>query len=184
MNRQQRRAAAAARQGADFTALRSAGKFEITDPAATDRLNAAAYPAGFVGRVELLRVVRNREIALVESDRKADVPERVLAETTKPLIVVLGDDDYQSTGPTGWAAVPGLLRWAKGALIHGTGADVPSYRAAIGMALLARRFLLIETDSAHAREWGNALLVQGIPFLGLLPSEGVHPVKPGKLGMQ
>lgn len=133
MNRQQRRAAAAARQGADFTALRAAGGFKIADAGAFDGLIAVAFAAGFVGRVALLRAVRRRETALLEPDRST---------------------------------------------------DVPSYRAAIGMALLARRFLLIETDSAHAREWGNALLVQGIPFLGLLPSEGVHPVKPGKLGMQ
>jgi hypothetical protein len=185
VNRQQCRAAAASvHGGADFTALRTAGVFQITDAVALNRLIAAASSIGFVGRVELLRAVRNREIALLELDRTADVPSRVLREATRPLIALLGDDDYANTGPSGWAAVLRLSRWARAAMIHATGADVPSYRAAIRMALLVRLFLLIETDSAHAQEWGNALLAWGVPFLGLVPSEGAHPILPQQAKMQ
>ena len=74
--------------------------------------------------------------------------------TAVPMIAVLGDDDYASTGPTGWPATRRLFRWAKGAMIHATGADAPSYQAAIRMAIGSRRFLLIETSSDCAAEWG------------------------------
>ena len=69
-------------------------------------------------------------------------------------------------------------------MIHATGADVPSYQMAIGMALLARRFLLIETDTAHLREWGEALLARRVPFISLCPPEGVHPIAPPRSTMQ
>jgi hypothetical protein len=65
---------------------------------------------------------------------------------------------------------------ARGAMVHATGADVPTYRLAIGMALVHRRFLLIETDSAHAHDWGEALHKRRIPALGLVPPDGVHPL--------
>jgi hypothetical protein len=55
---------------------------------------------------------------------------------------------------------------------------------AIGMALLARRFLLIETDTAHMREWGEALLARRVPFITLRPPEGPHPIAPPRSTMQ
>jgi hypothetical protein len=157
---------------------------QIGKPDQIDRLIAACASLGLVGRVELLRSVRAGKIALVEPDRDAVVPLRLLERATRPLVALVGDDDYASTGPTAWPATRRLFRWARGAMIHATGADVPSYQMAIGMALLARRFLLVETDTAHAREWGEALLARRIPFITLRPPEGVHPVAPPRSAMQ
>jgi hypothetical protein len=50
------------------------------------------------------------------------------------LIAIVGDDDYQSSGPAEWPATRRLFRWARGAMIHATGADVPTYQMAIGCA--------------------------------------------------
>jgi hypothetical protein len=149
--------------------------FNIGKPAEIDRLIAACATYGLVGRVELLRAVRRGEIALVEPVRDAVVPLRVLERSTRPQIAIIGDDDYCSTGPTDWPATRRLFHWAKAAMVHASGADVPSYRLAIDMALLAQRFLLVETGTAHMQEWGEALLARKIPFVCLKPTDGVHP---------
>ena len=151
--------------------------FQIGNPDAIDRLISVCADLGLVGRVELLRAVRRGEISLAEPPRDRTVPLKVLERSFRPLIVIIGDDDYASTGPDGWTAVPRVLRWSRGAMVHATGADAPSYQMAIGMALECRRFALIETDTAHARQWGAALIAKRVPFLGLVPCDGgTHPM--------
>lgn len=157
---------------------------QIGQPDRIDRLISLCADLGLVGRVELLRAVRRGEIGTVEPRRDAVVPIKVLERSLRPLIAIIGDDDYDSTGPGQWPATRRLFRWARGAMIHATGADVPSYQMAIGMALQCRRLLLIETDSAHAREWSEALLARHIPFIGLRPPAGSHPVMPPTGAMQ
>ena len=120
--------------------------------------------------VVLFRAVRDGVIALAQAPRGTAVPIKQLDKANRPAIALIGDDDYQSSGPSGWKSMHRLLGWAKGALIHGTGADVPSYAIAIQMALHYRRFLLVETDSAHVREWGDLLRSRDVPFLALCPS--------------
>jgi hypothetical protein len=143
-----------------------------------DRLIAHASTMDLPGRVELLRAAREGMIDLVEIQRKAEAPMRTMERSLRPVIMVLGDDDYAATGPSGWAGWQRLSYWARGAVVHATGADIVSYRMAIGLALVARRFLLIETDSAHAHDWGRALHRRNIPAVGLLPPNGVHPTAP------
>src|SRR4051812_42174861 len=92
-----------------------------------DRLIAHCAALGLSGRVELLRAVRTREIALIESAR--DGVFRMPENLARPVIVLLGDDDYATTGPTGWATTRRLLHWAKAGLVHASGADVTSYQA-------------------------------------------------------
>jgi hypothetical protein len=149
-----------------------------------DRLIIHAAALNLPGRVELLRAVQRGDINLVEPCRDAVVPGRVLKNMARPLVVLLGDDDYAATGPAGWATVPRLLRWASSALVHASGGDVPSYRLAIAMALARPRFLLIETDSAHAAEWDATLSRRRIPCIGLAPPFGVHPVPLSRETMQ
>ena len=153
----------------------SAPVFQIGKPAEIDRLIAAYSDFGLIGRVELMRAVRGGLIGVIEPPREAVVPLRVLEQSTRPQIAIIGDDDYCSTGPTDWPATRRLFRWAKGAMIHATGADAPTYKMAIGMALSYRQFLLIETDTAHMQKWGEALLALKIPFVCLKPTDGVHP---------
>jgi hypothetical protein len=152
------------------------GFYQIGKPEQIDRLIAHAATMNLPGRVELLRAVRAGAINLVEIERRADAPMRAIENSPRPVIMLLGDDDYRSTGPAGWAAWQRLSYWARGAMVHATGADVPSYRLALGLAVVQRRFLMIETDSAHAHDWGSALHRRNIPALGLVPPDGTHPV--------
>jgi hypothetical protein len=156
----------------------------ITKGDDVDRLISAASAMELTGRVELLRAVRRGEITLVECDRQGMPPRRVLEASTRPILAVIGDDDYRSTGPTGWAAARRLQYWARSGMIHASGADVPSYRTAIGMAHVAQRFLLVETDSAHLDEWAASLRKHNVPFIGLRPPTGSHPVAPDRSTLQ
>jgi hypothetical protein len=157
---------------------------QITKGDDIDRLISTAAAMELPGRVELLRAVRRGEITLLEVDRQGMPPGRVLKASTRPAIAIIGDDDYASTGPCGWAAARRFQYWARAGMVHGTGADVPSYRIAVDMALVAWRFLLVETDSAHLDEWGSALRKHGVPFLGLRPPNGSHPVAPDRSTLQ
>jgi hypothetical protein len=157
---------------------------EIGKPDQIDRLIAQCSTLGLPGGVELLRAVRDGAINLVEIERQAAAPMRAIENSPRPVVMLLGDDDYRSTGPSGWAAWQRLSYWARDAMVYATGADVPSYRLAIGLALIQQRFLLIETDSAHAHDWGAALHRRNVPTLGLMPPSGVHPVMPARDAVQ
>lgn len=157
---------------------------QIGAPDEIDRLIGLCAGLNLVGRVELLRAVRRHEINLAEPARDAVVPLRVLERSLRPLIAIIGDDDYCSTGPAAWPATRRLFRWARGAMIHATGADAASYRLAIGIALHCRRFLMIETDTAHLQEWAEALQTRKVPCLCLRPTTGAHPVPIERRAMQ
>ena len=152
----------------------------VGDPDTIDRVIAILAAHGQEHRVALLRAVRRGEVNLIEAMRAGIVPSRVLKDKSRPLVVLIGDDDYVTTGPTGWSTLPKLLRWANGAMVHASGGDAPSYEMAIGMALTRRRFLLVEASSERVREWGDALLAKRIPFVCFVPREGAHPVPIGK----
>jgi hypothetical protein len=158
----------------------NAGFCQIDSPDQIDRLIARASMLNLPGRVELLRAVRDGAINLIEIERKAEAPMRAMERSTRPVVILIGDDDYRSTGPTGWAAWRRLGYWSNGAMVHATGGDAKSYRLAIGLALMEPRFLLIETDSAHAHDWGAALQKRRIPCIGLVPPSGAHPVMPAR----
>jgi hypothetical protein len=143
-----------------------------------DRLIVHCSLMGLKGRVELLRAVRAREIALLETMRDGIISCRMLERLTRPVMVLLGDDDYASTGPTGWAAARRLLYWASAAIVHASSANAETYRAAIALVVGHRRLLLVETDSAHVDEWSAAVLKRRIPLLRILPIDGVHPAAP------
>jgi hypothetical protein len=156
----------------------------IGKPDQIDRLIALCADLGLVGRTQLLRAVRRGEIGIIEPARGAVVPSKLLERSLLPTIAIIGDDEYASTGPPAWPATRRLFRWAAGAMIHATGADAARYQFAISLTLQCRRFLLIETSTAHMREWGEALQARDIPFIGLHPPSGSHPIMPPKVAMQ
>jgi hypothetical protein len=161
--------------------------FPTMPGAAIDRAVAAAATAGAEHMAELLRAVRRGEIALVQPlDRSAPVSMARLKRAPRPVLVVIGDDDYCSTGPSGWACLPTLLCWARGAIVHGTGANVESYRGAVAMAQQTGRGVLVETSSGCAVAWREAFRTAGRPVqtLTLLPHGGVHPLMPARGAMQ
>lgn len=146
-----------------------------------DKLIALTSTMGFSGRAHLFRQVREQRLLVMECTRDAVFSMKLLKRQHKPMVVLLGDDDYQSTGPSSWAALPKILRWASRGVIHATGGDTASYDMAATMAVACRRLVLVETDSRHADEWGHALLAARppVPFIGLVPPAGeAHPVTP------
>lgn len=148
---------------------------------AIDHAIARAVTIGFPHTAELLRAVQRGEICLVApDDRAARVTMASLKRAHLPVLVLIGDDDYASTGPAGWACTPTLLRWARQAIVHGTGADITTYRLAVQMAVGCRRGLFVETNSVFAPVWAEALRLvrQPVPTLTLVAPNGRHPVMP------
>ena len=105
-----------------------------------------------------------------------------LGRQGRPLVVLLGDDDYAPAGPDTWACAAKVREWAALAIVHGTGAQPQHYEAAVAMAMQARRLLFIETTSVAAQIWAGFLKKRcpALPFMGLLPPDGAHPVMPSK----
>jgi hypothetical protein len=151
---------------------------KISAPADLDRLVAAACVSDAPHFARLAKAVRAGTHNLVIPNRQAMAPMGMLKRSPRPVVLLLGDDDYCSTGPNGWACVPKVFAWAQKALVHGTGADIASYQMALDAASVCRRFLLVETDSSLATEWAEAIAAarSAIPTLILLPRDGVHPV--------
>jgi hypothetical protein len=139
---------------------------------------------GSPGHAALFRTVRDRQISLVVVPRDAPISDKVLNRSQRPMVVLVGDDDGASTGPSGFRAWRRLKQWAGCALVHAAAADVESYTVAIMMAAVLGKLLLIETSSAREPEWAAALEVASIPAVGVLPRGGVHPVPPHKREVQ
>ena len=161
--------------------------FPTVSGAVIDRAVAAAATAGAGHLAELLRAVRRDEIAFVQPvDRAALVSMSALKRAPRPVLVVVGDDDYHSTGPGGWACATRLLRWSQWTCIHASGAEVGQYRAIVAATVLHGRALLIETSSAQAENWAAALSAAN-PYARrclILPCTGPHPIVPDRGAMQ
>ena len=154
---------------------------------AIDRAVAAAATAGAGHYAELLRAARRGEIALVQpQDRAALMSMSMLKRAPRPVLVVIGDDDYQSTGPAGWASASRLLRWSRWTCIHAAGAEVAQYRAIAAATTLHHRALLVETSSAYAESWAAALRAANPHPHGciIIPRTGPHPIAPDRSALQ
>ena len=144
-----------------------------------DLANAAAMAdqAGQPGVAELMREVRRGGIAVCfNSDRKRKMTVAELNQAARPTIVVVGDDDYSSSGPSGWRCSATIADWAAAVVVHAAGADAESYAEAAKAARLLGRAVIIETDTAHAKDW--ATVFKGRPVLLVLPKSGPHPIVP------
>lgn len=73
---------------------------------------------------ELLRPAMRGELNLVVPMRDTRMPPLHRMERHgRPVVVIVGDDDYASTGPAGWACAAKLRSWARFAIVHGSGAE-------------------------------------------------------------
>lgn len=126
-------------------------------------------------KIPLLRAARDGRIALTELyDRHAALPLGKLNRAARSQLILLGDDDYKATGPSGWAAWPNVGRWPRYAIVHAAGATVAHYSEAVRLAVAHRRLLLIETSGAQAAAWSEALVRLTVPHTLILP-EDQHP---------
>ena len=147
------------------------------------RVIAHAELAGAGFYIPLLRRVMQGEMNLCWPQRDTVQPPFYrLGKSRLPLVIIIGDDDYQTTGPDGWACAAKLLTGAAFAIVHGTGGKPEHYAMAGEMATQVRRLLLIETSSEAAQTWAGFLFERTprLSVLGILPPDGAHPVMPGK----
>lgn len=127
----------------------------------------------------LLRAAIAGELVFVHLAERDQMPDlHRLNQPRLPAIVLVGDDDYGTTGPAGWSCTDAVLGWARWALVHGSGGTVAEYEQAIAAARIHRRVAIIETASRAVDGWclacGDAGVPDGlirVPFAG-----GVHPV--------
>lgn len=133
-----------------------------------------AEQAGQPGVAELLRQVRRGGLAIVFCSSRTDPLDIAdLDQAPCPVVVVVGDDDYASTGPAGWRAASTLAAWARAAVVHAAGATADTYRQAADAARIVGHSVLVETDSAHALEW--AAIFHEQPVLTVFATDGQHP---------
>lgn len=146
----------------------------IGDGATLERV-AAAVGQLAPHRLPLYRAVCDGLIALVEPQRDAPVPSRVLVATGRPTILLIGDDDETPSGPDGWHCARRARKWGRRALIHAAGGDADHYRAAAIAVGVVGRLVLVETNSAHCDAWHRWLhpVMPGL-VIGTRPGD-VHP---------
>ena len=150
-------------------------------PAAFAELIAVADRSGCGHIIELLRPAMHGELNVILPTRETRMPPLYRMEKQdRPVIVLVGDDDHLAGGPATWACAAKLRQWAGFAMVHGTGAKPEHYAAAAMLTRVHRRLLLIETSSVAAQHWAAFLRERNpaLPFMGLLPPDGAHPVMP------
>ncbi len=141
-------------------------------------LATALIAAHALYQLPVFRAARDGLIHLVAPGRDATIPKRILDETRRPVVVLIGDDGHASTGPEGWRCAKRLRYWARGGIVHAAGGEPQCYALAVAGALALQRFVLVETDSAHEAAWTHLLR----PHMGLLairaPARSRHPRVP------
>jgi hypothetical protein len=98
-----------------------------------------------------------------------------------PNVVLIGDDDLQSSGPAGFDGVEKLVKWARAIILHAAGGEVEHYQEAVKAAAIRRRVLFIETSAAQQGAWKSFIDAHrhsDASALLLFDPEGHHPRKP------
>jgi hypothetical protein len=133
---------------------------------------AAACPA----KLPIVRALAAGLIGIVEVERGATFPAELRKPAPKPLIAIIGDDDFASTGPAGFPSAKRFGYWSRAVMVHGAGAEAAHYALAVEAALVLRQVLLVETDAQHIEEW-TRFLGDGkrAPILEIRPRDGIHP---------
>ena len=135
--------------------------------------------SGFAFKVPLYRAAQAGLISLCEITRDGTPPLKRLDRTGRPVVILVGDDDYASTGPTGWISTRKLMHWTRAALVHGSGGTAEDYCGAVALAIRWNKFLLVETSSDHLAAWTE--VVQRAPrriaaVFKRSTAPGIHPI--------
>lgn len=156
-------------------------QFSFTNRADLEKVAAAvAVHAPFA--LPLYRAARDGLLNIIHPGRGAQVPSKMLERPGRPVLVLIGDDDDQSTGPSAWACGLRVRRWAQAGMIHAAGGEAHHYENALAGALLTGRFLLVETSMVHHAAWKNFLDTK-VPVLNVISRTGVHPAPPAPEAM-
>jgi hypothetical protein len=137
--------------------------------------------------VPLLRAVRAGRVALALPERHGAISSTRLKRAGRPVVVVLGDDDYMTTGPDGWVCTERVFGWARHIIIHAAAGHAEHYEAIALAAQVSGRLVLIETSSDAAVAWNNAAVKLGrrAVIQAVIPGPGVqHPAPLDRSAMQ
>jgi hypothetical protein len=126
---------------------------EIIRPEHCAHLIVAQEQIGEPAPIPLYRAVQDGLVTAVLHRRGARVEASTLWPKRRPTVIVLGDDDYQSTGPCGWPQAVRLMRWAALIILHGSGGTPEHYGMAVVAAVVRRRVLFVETSAAQLAAW-------------------------------
>jgi hypothetical protein len=150
------------------------------------RLNEAA---GAIGQAHLLRALRQGRSAyfpLLPDSSSSKFKAFIRAAGQRPAIVLIGDDDGFDRGPQGWSLTDRAIAWARHIMIHGAGAEIVHYEAAVFAAQLAGRCLVVECSSATLPAWIALarMAAHRPPTLIIEPRNGIHPLPIDRRAMQ
>lgn len=151
---------------------------------AIDSIIHAMDAAGLSGLALLCKEARDDRITLVRLRRDDVFPKDLLKAASLPQIILLGDDDYQSSGPSGWKATQDLFEWTRCAVLHAAAADLDTYASGILLAHMVGRLAFVETDTAHVEQWATACEHVGLQYIAISPGVGHHPVEPSSAELQ
>ena len=91
-------------------------------PAEIAHLIGQAELAGAGHYTPLLQAVMRAELNVCVPMRDTRMPPLWrLGKSGRPLVVLLGGDDYRPDGPDTWACAGKVREWASYAIVHGTG---------------------------------------------------------------
>lgn len=153
--------------------MQHSSKFAFTKRTDLEEITAAvAVQAPFA--LPIYRAARDGLINLIQPGRDVQIPQKLLDRPRRPIVVLIGDDDYESSGPEAWACGLRVRRWARAGMIHAAGGEAEHYENALAGALLTGRLLLIETSMAQHSIW-KTFLGSRIPVLNIVSRTGVHP---------
>lgn len=130
--------------------------FNVFKRAELDRIIASASTSA-PWLVPVFRAVRDGRINLVMPQRDAVLTTAFLEQSSRPLIISIGDDDGAETGPAGWACIPMLQKWGRGAMINGAAGEARDYELAVIAAMTVGRFVIVECGTAHQQAWEAAI---------------------------
>jgi hypothetical protein len=138
---------------------------------------AAACPA----KVAVARAVAAGLIGLVDVERGASFPPELRKPPKRPLLAIIGDDDFAATGPAGFPCAKRFSYWSRATMVHGAGAEAEHYALAVEATLALQQVLLVETSADFIAEWrrflGDGKLA---PILEVRPRNGQHPLLPDR----
>jgi hypothetical protein len=101
-----------------------------------------ALRAAGVGLINLAFIARGNSVS-----------PRAMKHRRRSIFIILGDDDYSSSGPAGWPQAEQLVRWARYIVLHGAGGEPEHYSGAVAAALIHHRLLMVETSSGQLEAW-------------------------------
>jgi hypothetical protein len=107
-------------------------------------------------RLPFLRAARAKQLSVCEIGRGGVLEWREVEQLASrlPMLILIGDDDHESSGPSGFPGLRRMQYWRpRKVVVHGSGVSEAISQEIVAAIQVLRRMVLVETDSAHIDEW-------------------------------